>query len=101
MAKRTTIATATDAAVSGRIHQTRRPAADPKVPGANGAYPTPKTVASASAIRGGASRLLPADDTRACEAVVKAPMVGAEHGRQEPESGRRRKQQPEHLSDNG
>src|SRR6478672_27456 len=49
MTKRATIAIAWTSAAAGRIHHSTSPAADPNVPGATGAYPTPSTVATSSA----------------------------------------------------
>ena len=49
-AKTMTIAAAWIGADAGSNHHSTRPAADPNVPGANGTYPVPSAVASASAM---------------------------------------------------
>src|SRR4051812_26588219 len=43
------IVTAWTSVAAGRIHHRTSPAAEPNVPGATGAYPTPNTVATSSA----------------------------------------------------
>jgi hypothetical protein len=102
MTKSAAMVAACTPADAGSSIQSARPAADPNVPGATGAYPIPNVVAIASEKRGRESILFlaerGADDTGTCEAVVDATAISAQH-RQESETRRHGQHEPDEFPD--